>query len=434
LNEPDDKLPDSDARIKSYARPGWYLVGLLWGAFVLNYVDRQVVFSIFPVLRRDLHFSSAELGLTGSVFTWTYSLAMPLAGRIADIVRRERLIVSSLVLWSLAMYGTGIAGSVPVFLLWRGAMGISESLFMPAALGCIAAAHTGVTRSRSLSLFATGQFAGVIAGGSLGGWMADHPGWRTGFSILASAGICYAALLFIASKKGSPGRRRKPIPRSGWHDLFSARCWLVLCISFMFYCAMLWILLAWLANFIHSRYRLSLTASGVSATVFLQTGLAAGVILGGILGDRFASRVPGGRFYVAAIGLLICAPFATALLAVDSLALLRSFSLIFGVLGGLFVANLYASAYDVIDETHYSFAAGLMNFLGGIAGGLAVFLTGALKGHFGIAWLTGAAATGALASGLALMLVTKLFFHRDQARIQRPEIQHGTSALNLSSM
>jgi MFS family permease len=434
LNAPNDQLPDSDARIKSDATPGWYLVGLMWGAFVLNYVDRQVVFSIFPVLSRDLHFSSTELGLIGSVFTWTYSLAMPVAGRIGDIVRRERLIVSSLVLWSLATYGTGIAGSVPAFLLWRGAMGISESLFMPAALGCIAALHTGGTRSRALSLFATGQFAGVIAGGSWGGWMADHVGWRTGFTILASAGICYAAFLFIATKKGSPGRRRKLNAGSDWHHVFAARCWLVLCVSFIFYCAMLWILLAWLADFIHSRYGLSLTASGISATVFLQVGLAVGVILGGILGDRFARRVPGGRFYVAAIGLLICAPFATALLAVDSLALLRSFSAVFGVLGGLFVANLYASAYDVIDETYYSFAAGLMNFLGGIAGGLAVFLTGALKDHIGIAWLTGAAAAGALASGVALMLVTKLFFHRDQARTQKAAIQDGTSALNLKPM
>ena len=65
----------------------WTAVGLLWFAFMVNYVDRQIVFSIFPVLKKELHFSETQLGLIGLVFLWTYSACMPIMGRLADIVR-----------------------------------------------------------------------------------------------------------------------------------------------------------------------------------------------------------------------------------------------------------------------------------------------------------------------------------------------------------
>ena len=117
------------------------------------------------MLTREMGMSNVQLGLVGTVFTWSYSLSMPFAGRIADVVPRERLVVASLLLWSLATLGTGISRSVSSFLFWRAAMGITESLFMPAALALIATVHAEATRSRALAIFATAQFAGIFAGG-----------------------------------------------------------------------------------------------------------------------------------------------------------------------------------------------------------------------------------------------------------------------------
>src|SRR5919198_710496 len=129
-------------------RHAWFIVAALSLAYLINYLDRQVVFSIFPALRRDLRFLDNQLGLTGTVFSWVYSLCMPVAGRIADIARRDRLTLASLVLWSLATCGAGLSGSAAVFLFWRAMMGITESLYVPAALGLIAGFHPGPTRSR----------------------------------------------------------------------------------------------------------------------------------------------------------------------------------------------------------------------------------------------------------------------------------------------
>src|SRR5947209_17214659 len=81
----------------SGAKRAWSVVGLLWIAFLINYLDRQVVFSMLPVLTRELGFSNTQLGLTGTVFTWVYCLAMPFAGRLADLVRRDRLVIGSMI-------------------------------------------------------------------------------------------------------------------------------------------------------------------------------------------------------------------------------------------------------------------------------------------------------------------------------------------------
>lgn len=392
-------------------------VALLWGAFVLNYIDRQVVFSIYPVLTRELHFSTQQLGLIGSIFTLVYSLTIPISGWIADHFARHRVIIASLLLWSAATAGTATAASVASFLFWRAMMGVTESLFIPAALGMIAGRHTGQTRSRALSLFATGQFVGIATGGFLGGWMGDHLGWRKGFALLAALGFCYMAFFqFAMPTQPAPNQLRKEPPTP--FSIFWSRTWLAICAAFFFYCAVLWVLLAWLADFIHTRYSLSLTASGFSATAFVQLGLASGVIVGGFLGDRIARRVPAGRVYVAGAGVATCGPFAWCLLATHSLDLLAIFSFAFGALSGLFVANLYAGAYDVIHERNYGFAAGAMNLLGGLAGAAAVFLTGILKDHFGMASILCWMAAGTTASGIVMLIIAAMFFRADHARVE----------------
>ena len=400
------------------AKRAWSVVGLLWIAFLINYLDRQVVFSIFPVLTRELGFSNTQLGLTGTVFTWVYCIAMAFTGRLADVVRRDRLVIGSIVLWSLATLGTGLSGSVTTFLGSRAAMGITEALFMPAALGLIASFHPGATRSRALATFATGQFAGVALGGWFGGWAADHVGWRFGFYSLALLGFGYAALLWAAFRKhDEPPEARKAL-ESRPVDIIKSKSWLALAAAFFVFCAMLWILLAWLALFIHQKFGLTLTTSGFTATIFLQAGSAAGTVAGGFLGDYAANAVPGGRLRVGAAGLFACTPFAWFVLAAPSLYVTEFCSAAFGLFGGLFIANLYAGAYDVISERNYGFAAGALNLLGGFAGGGGVLLTGMFHATLGIAFCIRFVAIAAAAVSVLLFVVVASQYQSDIAAIR----------------
>src|SRR5436309_12867679 len=78
----------------------WLLVAFMWVAYFLNYSDRQVVFSIFPILKSELHFTDTQLGLTGSIFLWVYAICSPIAGQIGDRFSKRLLVVLSLILCS----------------------------------------------------------------------------------------------------------------------------------------------------------------------------------------------------------------------------------------------------------------------------------------------------------------------------------------------
>ncbi|MBM3887894.1 MAG: MFS transporter, partial [Verrucomicrobia bacterium] len=181
------------------ARQATLLVAFMWVAYFLNYCDRQAVFSMFPVLKSDLGFNDTQLGLTGSIFLWVYGVCCPIAGQIADKLSKRLLVVLSLVVWSVVTVATGFSASVFMLLALRAAMGVSESLYMPAAIAFTANAHAPARRSRAIAALTTAQIAGTVGGGWFGGWMAQQGRWREAFFVLGAVGLLYAApcLLFL---------------------------------------------------------------------------------------------------------------------------------------------------------------------------------------------------------------------------------------------
>ncbi len=387
------------------------MVGLLWIAYFTNYIDRQVVFSIFPSLRDEFGLSSAQLGLVGTVFTWVYSLCMPFSGRLADVVSRRRMIVASLVLWSLCTLGTGTSTSFSTFLLWRAAMGVTESMYVPAALSLIGSVLPASSRSRGLAVHMTAQIAGIAAGGWFGGWIADTLGWRVGFAWLAGAGMGYAVILGTAfARLPHLQRPRNSSEESRPLDLFRSRCYIALVVAFFMFCVMLWIQYAWLANHMFERFGLSMARAGLMSMVYLQAGSAAGVLIGGFLGDHVSRRTPAGRFYVASAGVILSAPFSYAAFSASSITGTVLSACCFGLFAGLMMSNVFASAYDVIARQNYGLSAGFLNLAGGLAGGAGILAAGLWKDTLGIAALTaGSAAAGVLCGALLIVVVRKRF-------------------------
>jgi sugar phosphate permease len=397
-------------------RIAWVVLGFLWFAYVINYVDRQVIYSIFPALRQDLGFSDAQLGLAGSIFVWIYSLCMPFTGRLADVFPRDRLIVMSLILWSLATLGTGLSHSAGALLVWRGVMGVTESLYVPAALALIGTLHAPATRSRALSIHATAQLAGIIAGGWYGGWSADSIGWRQGVQSLSAAGLVYAVVLVIVFRRvpRSRGQAAQGVRLS--LGIFRSRCYLALSAAFFCFLIVLYIFYAWLPSFIYERFQLSMTESGLAATLYLQTSTAIGVLLGGWLADKLVRRVGAGRFFVAGTGLLLSMPFAYLTVAAPSVFLLKLASAGFGLLSGLMIANVFASAYDVMPVESYGLGAGVLNMLGGLSGGAGILLAGILKNSVGFAGLMGWAALASAVTAAVLLWTAARHFETDRLR------------------
>jgi MFS family permease len=390
----------------------WGTVALLWVTYFLNYIDRQVVFSIFPALKSDLHFSDTQLGLIGSIFTWVYSICMAVSGRAADLFRRDRLIVGSLALWSVATLGTSASHSVTSFLVWRAVMGVTESVYVPAALSLIASLHGPATRSRALGIHMTAQIAGITVGGWYGGWAADQLGWRSGFAVLAVVGIVYAVVLFGSFRMLPETKPDRNAKQGSAAQMFGSICYNGLLVAFFAYCVMLWMLYAWLPNFIYEQYHLSMTESGFTATVYLQGSTAAGILTGAFFADRMAVRFRAVRFYLVGAGVLLSAPFAWLAFQSDSLVTLKLASVGFGLFGGWLMSNIFAAAYDVIAKENYGLGAGVLNLCGGLAGGTAIFIAGYFKASIGIAPLMLFASAMAAASGILLIAIARYSFPR----------------------
>ena len=118
----------------------WVVVGLLWGVALLNYMDRQMLSTMrIPMMEdvRELE-SAANFGRLMAVFLWVYGLMSPLSGIVGDRMSRKWLIVGSLCVWSGVTYLMGYATTFNQLYWLRGIMGISEALYLPAALSLIA--------------------------------------------------------------------------------------------------------------------------------------------------------------------------------------------------------------------------------------------------------------------------------------------------------
>ena len=385
------------------------LVAYLWIAFALNYVDRQMVYSMFPALQADLGFAGARLGLIGSVFQWVYTLSMPFAGRLADVWRRDVLIVSSLVLWSAAALGSGLAHSEASFLGWRAVMGITESLYYPTALALIAGHYSADARSRALGIHQSAQLFGAVTGGWYGGWAADHIGWRTAFQYAALAGILYGGFLWWGVR-GSRAGKGSTGAAGGIRQLAGSRCYIALCAAFASFCAMQWIFFAWFPTFLQERFRLSMTDSGWNGTLFVQSSAIIGILSGGVLADRLRKQWPAARLHVAAAGVMLSAPFAYLTFSATTLNEARLFSAAFGLFGGLLAANAFAAAYDVLDSGSRGLAGGVLNMMGGISSAAMIYLAGLWKDSIGFSGLMIGMMTVAIICSVALMAVSNSEF------------------------
>src|SRR5947209_13334466 len=89
----------------------WHVVLMLWWIAFFNYADRQAIFSVFPLLEREMGLSTVQLGLLGSSFAWVYGLGAQFAGPVVDRVRRKTAIIGGLHTWSIICMATGLVSS-----------------------------------------------------------------------------------------------------------------------------------------------------------------------------------------------------------------------------------------------------------------------------------------------------------------------------------
>ncbi len=394
----------------------------MWFAYFLNYCDRQAVFSMLPVLKRDLFFSDAQLGLIGAAFLWTYGLCCPVAGYLADRFSKRWLVVGSLAIWSLVTTATGLAQSVMMMLLLRIAMGVSESLYMPAAIALTANAHAAHQRSRAVSILTTAQIVGSFAGSAFGGWMAGLGLWRWAFFALGGVGLLYVVpyWLFLHSQSALEAKPRSVEAAAtvavADDRKFLSPVYLLLCCVFPVFVFGLWLLYAWLPNHMYEKFNLSLAKAGVVSTLTLQLTMFIGLVTGGAVADAWSKVQRGARLWLLAISLLICAPSLHFIGNSPTVATTSLAAGVFGLMGGFFAGNIFPAAFEVVPENRRASAVGWLNFCGSMISGFAPLIGGIYKSSQGLDQLFTSTACAYLAATVCLWMGILVWYQRDYQR------------------
>jgi len=346
---------------------------MLWWIAFFNYADRQAIFSVFPLLKKEFGLDAVQLGLLGSSFAWIYGLSAPLAGVIVDRVRRKSAILGGLHAWSLICMATALARNFGALLFFRSAEGLGESFYFPASMSLLSDYHGQPTRSRALGLHQTSVYIGTIAGGFFAGWIGQHYGWRWSFVVFGGLGILLGIVLNQWLIEPTRSQTEPRAPASG--SFLNATALLLMA---AFLCAnfVALVLLSWMPAFLYDKFHLSLAASGLTATLFVQIASMAGSPAGGWWADVLRRKMPGGRMLVQAVGLAAGAPFVVLCGWTRSVPLLVFALAAWGFFKGIYDANIFAAIFDVIPAEARGRAAGLMNMTGWLGGGVAPVAVG----------------------------------------------------------
>jgi MFS family permease len=369
-------------------RTAWLMVVLLLPVALLNYLDRQLVATMQKSIMGsvdDLK-TQAQWGHLLAWFKWTYALASPFAGYVADRFGRRHVIALSLFVWSADTWATAHATSYDQLLATRAIMGLSEAFYIPAALALIADHHGTATRSRAVGLHQIGIYIGVMLG-SLGGYVADDPalGWRWAFTGLGLLGVAYALPLWWWLRDTPRDAATPPArPDVAVGELLSNRDFRLLLLYFTLPALAGWVVRDWMPSVLQKDLGLTQGLAGVSAVVWWQGAAILSALGGGWLADRWMRRSPRGRQQVSALGMSLIVP---ALLGVGivigqgSLPLAIAFLVLFGLGWGLFDSNNMPILAQIARPDQRATGYGLMNLASISCGGLADVGFGWLRDH-----------------------------------------------------
>jgi len=365
-------------------RPGiyaWIVVGLLFVTAALNYLDRLMITSMRDPIRAQIPMSDAQFGLLTSAFLAVYAIVSPLGGYLADRVGRRRVIVSSLAIWSAATACTAFAHTFHQLLSARALMGVSEACYVPAALAMVSDYHRGRTRSLATGIHMVGIYLGAALGG-IGGVFADHFGWQSGFKVFGTIGILYGVVLLMTLRDAPAIVVETTIDRpklsAAMDALFRRAGFYVLLFINILTGVVNWAIYGWMPTFLKQQFHMTNGAAGLSGTAYIQVASFVGVLLAGVLADRWSRRIAGARALVPGIGYIAASPFLFLAASTGTLPIAIAGLVVFGLARGAVDANQMPLLRELVPEIYSATGYGFLNFVSTGAGGLMVYASGAL--------------------------------------------------------
>ncbi len=300
----------------SPASVGWGSHGvllLLAMVFADNFVGRQILAVMIEPIKSEFGVSDTAMGLiSGLAFAAVYAVMGLPAGRLVDRMPRTRLLAMACLLWAGATMACGLAGGFLTLAIARMLVAVSESPTTSASLSIIADLYPPQRRSFAISCFTSAPTFSSIVGLSIGAWVVEHYGWRSGFIALGAPALLFSVLLAFVVRDPQRGRwdltphAHAPSPLLGMRaeagELWALPAYRCLILAGGLTTLSSYAIGMWNTSFLVRSHGLSLQHAGLLVGVICGISAGIGGLFSGWLSDRLSCRHPHWQVSIPVLG------------------------------------------------------------------------------------------------------------------------------------
>lgn len=358
------------------------ILAILMLAYIVNFLDRQILGILAQPIKADLHLTDTEFGAVGGLaFALLYAtLGWPL-GILADRTSRGGVIAASVALWSGFTALCGSATSFGQLFLYRLGVGIGEAGGVAPSYALIADRFPARSRARALAIFSLGVPIGLALGTLIGAYVAKAFNWRIAFLVMGAFGILLAPIVwYITRDQRGPASTSPPPAGPALSPLLRKPSFWLLSLASAMSSLVGYGLAVWTPSVMMRSFGFNLTGTANFMASLLLIGGTSGMLAGGTLADRLSPRDRRWNAWLPAIAWTLSAPILGAGLMSDSLVAVWVLFLIANGLNILWFGPLLAAVQQLAPAKNRAAASGAYLFINNLVGlGIGPMLMGRIS-------------------------------------------------------
>ncbi len=281
----------------------YYALTLLMIIYVLNFLDRTIIYILFPLIKKELSFSDTQLALLGTTsFVIFYTILGIPFGRMADKGSRTKIIAFGVVVWSIFSGLTAFAWDFWTLFFCRLMVGVGEATLGPAAISLLSDYFPLKKRATVTSIYSMGIALGAGLAAILGGKLSAT-GWREAFMIVGFPGILLGVLVwFLREPKRSVMATSEVVfLKTDWKKLISNQSFILLCLGYALFGLATNSLSIWGTVYLNRLYNLPIPQIGYWLGLMTMLAGIPATLFGGAIADWFRQKSRGGRMLFSSL-------------------------------------------------------------------------------------------------------------------------------------